>query len=131
MREIRQRADAIFGHIDLYHRAVKAGVRGFVAADQKENRFEGRIVLDFGAILLRAIREIGRRFLQGTVATHLAARRERRIPLPREHVRLELVEFGLRAQTGAYQVLAEHQPVTRFLVAPRILKPCESEHTAQ
>src|SRR6266481_268847 len=35
------------------------------------------------------------------------------------------------AQTGTKQVLAEHQPVARFLEAPRVLKPRESEHAAQ
>src|SRR5208283_4665533 len=59
-RQIGQRADAILGHLDLDHRAIEAGVRSLVAADEKENRRKRRVLLELGAILLRAIREISR-----------------------------------------------------------------------
>src|SRR5208282_2609945 len=55
VREIRQRADTVFGHLDFDHRAVEAGVSSLVAADQKENRLERVVFLDFRAILLRTI----------------------------------------------------------------------------
>ena len=106
------------------------GVRGFVAAEEKENRLQHLVALAHRPVLLRLVGEKGRGFLERAVARHLAAGPERQTPNLREHAFLEDRHLGLRAQARARQVLAEHKCVLGFFVTPAGLEPRRAEHRA-